>query len=122
SLIDVGKPKSFAASNLPVMQDAAVRWNGQPIAVVVAESLEQAEYAALLVRAEYDQETPRLSFHELKAEATPPSSILGEPPEITIGDAEKALAAAEVSIDHLYATPPYNHNAIEPHATIAGWD
>ena len=122
SLVNMEKPKSFAASNLPIMQTAAVRWNGQPVAVVVAETLDQAGYAASLVRVTYDEETPRLSFDDLKAEATPPTDVLGEPPEVTIGDARQALADAEVSVDALYRTPPYNHNAIEPHATIAGWN
>src|ERR1700674_5758444 len=44
SLVNMDKPKSFAASNLPIMQTAAVRWNGQPVAVVVAETLDQAGY------------------------------------------------------------------------------
>ena len=47
---------------LHVLQDDVVRFNGQPIAIVVAETLEQAEYAASLVRTEYAPETPRLDF------------------------------------------------------------
>lgn len=38
------------------------------------------------------------------------------------GDAEAALAAAEVSLDLRYTTPGLQHNAIEPHATVAVWD
>src|ERR1700681_4151124 len=122
SLVNIEKPKSFAASNLPIMQTAAGRWNGQPVAVAVAETLDQAGYAASLARVTYRERTPALSFDDLKAEATPPTDVLGEPPEVTIGDARQALADAEVSVDALYRTPPYNHNAIEPHATIAGWN
>ena len=40
--------KGFAASDFPIMQDNRVHWNGQPVAVVVAETLEQAEHAASL--------------------------------------------------------------------------
>jgi len=113
--------KGFAASNLPVL-DNKVNWDGQPLAVVVAETLDQAEYAASLVRVEYEVETPSVSFDDLKAEAVVPSDILGEPPEVKIGDADKGLAEAEVTVDNIYRTPRYNHNAIEPHATIAAWD
>ena len=122
-LMDVNDPsKGFASSDLPVLQDNKVNWNGQPVAVVVAETLDQAEYAASLVRVEYEAETPTVSFDDLKAEAVAPSDILGEPPEVKIGDADKGLAEAEVTVDNIYRTPRYNHNAIEPHATIAAWN
>ena len=42
----------MAASNLPILQDASVNWDGQPVAVVIAETLEQAEHAASLVEVE----------------------------------------------------------------------
>jgi xanthine dehydrogenase YagR molybdenum-binding subunit len=119
-LSDIGK--GSAASNLPALQDNKVNWDGQPLAVVVAETLDQAEYAASLVRVEYDVETPSVSFDDLKMEAVAPSDILGEPAEVKIGDADKGFTEAEVSIDNIYRTPRYNHNAIEPHATIAAWD
>jgi len=53
---------TLPAKRLHVLQDDIVRFNGQPIAVVVAETLDQAEYAASLVRIEYAPETPRLDF------------------------------------------------------------
>lgn len=122
-LLDVNDPsKGFASSDLPILQDNKVHWNGQPVAVVVAETLDQAEYAASLVRVEYEAETPTVSFDDLKPEAVVPSDLMGEPSEIKIGDAEKRLAEAEVAVDNIYQTPRYNHNAIEPHATIASWN
>jgi hypothetical protein len=45
--------KGMAASDLPILQDSSVHWDGQPVAVVVAETLEQAEHAAWLVEVEY---------------------------------------------------------------------
>ena len=50
--------KGMAASDLPILQDSSVHWDGQPIAVVVAETLEQAEHAASLVEVEYKAEVP----------------------------------------------------------------
>jgi xanthine dehydrogenase YagR molybdenum-binding subunit len=122
SLLNIAAPKAFAASDLPIFQDDRVHWNGQPVAVVVAETLEQAQYAASLVRVDYDVETARVSFDDLKPEATKAGDIMGEPPELAIGDADQALAKADVAVDHVYRTPYYNHNAIEPHATMAMWE
>ena len=121
-LADGTNPRKMAASDLPVLQDSKVHWNGQPVAVVVAQSLEQAEDAAARVRVEYAVQEATLSFQGHKAEAVTPKSIMGEPPELEIGDAEANLAAAPVRVDQSYAAPYYNHNAIEPHATVAFWE
>ena len=48
--------KGFALSDLPIMQNADIHWDGEPVALVVAETLEQAEHAASLVSVEYDAE------------------------------------------------------------------
>ncbi len=121
-LMDGTNPKKMAASDLPVLQDHKVHWNGQPVAVVVAETLEQAEDAAARVRVEYAVEEAVLSFQGHKSEAVTPKSIMGEPPELKIGDADENLAAAPVRVDETYAAPYYHHNAIEPHATVAFWE
>jgi len=114
--------KGFALSDLPIMQNAEIHWDGEPVAVVVAETLERAEHAASLVSVEYDAETPEVSFEGAKSKAVVPQDIMGEPPEIKIGDAEKAFADADKRVGHIYRAPRYNHNAIEPHATTARWN
>ena len=111
-----------AFSNLPVMQDARIRWNGEPVAVVVADSQERAEYAAGLVRVTYAAAPADLSFAAMRPTAKPPADIFGQPPFVKTGDAEAALKAAAVRVDRVYRTPRYNHCAIEPHATTAAWD
>jgi len=121
SVFDVEGGHSCSPSDLPIMQNDRVCWNGQPVAVVVAETLEEAQYAASLVNVRYETGTPALSFDALKADAVVPKTVIGEPPEVSIGDARGALAAADVSVDEIYRTPWYNHNAIEPHATLALW-
>jgi len=122
SLFDVtGQGQGCAPSDLPVMQDDVIRWNGQPVAVVIARTLEEAEFAATLVAVNYASEPARVSFDEHKADAIVPGDVIGEPPEVRVGDAETALAAAAVSVDAVYRTPWYNHNAIEPHAATAVW-
>jgi len=115
-------PNAAGPSELPIMQDDAIRWNGQPLAVVLAETQEQADHAKTLVQIEYDEEPALTCFAVAKANAHPPQSILGEPSALEIGDAETALREAEVKVDATYRTPFYNHNAIEPHAATCVWD
>lgn len=116
-----GERRGTAASDIPVMQDENIHWNGQPIAVVVADTQEQAEQAATLITAEYDIKEQELSFDALKSEAKTPPAVMGEPAELKIGNAEKELEKAAFATDNVYHTPKYNHNAIEPHATIAAF-
>jgi xanthine dehydrogenase YagR molybdenum-binding subunit len=118
-----GSSGGAMASNLPILRDANIYWNGQPVAVVVAETQNQAEHAASLIKVEYEIDERRaVSFDNLKAEAETPSDIFGEPAELEKGDAEKALETAAVSVDGIYRTPRHNHNAMEPHAATVVWN
>ncbi len=112
------------ATTLPVLQGPEIHWNGEPIAVVVADSQEAAEYAATLIRAEYAPAEAHVSFAEGKRRAELPADalILMKPSEVIIGDAEAALRQAAHRVDNLYTTPRHNHNALEPHATIAAFE
>lgn len=99
-----------------------VHWNGQPVAVVVAETPETARYAASLVRPTYDQHPAAVDFAAEAPNAVPDKGIplLAGPADK--GNAVSALAAAPFSVDLGFSTPPYNHNALEPHATTAVWN
>lgn len=99
-----------------------VSWDGQPIAVVIAETPEQAEDAASRIDARYDAEPGANSFEEAIRHAKKPKTILGEDPEVSKGDADAKLKAAARKVDLTFTTPAYNHNAIEPHACIAIWE
>ncbi len=114
--------KAAGGNDLPVMQDDQVHWNGQPIALVLAETQEQADHATSLIRVTYEAELATTSFAEAKAQGTTPGMFQGEPLKKEIGDAEAALAAAPHRIDATYRTPRHNHNAIEPHAATLAWD
>ena len=93
---------------------------GQPVAVTVAETLEQAEQAASLVKVEYELEDHSVSV-ERAVEAG--QLITSESrQDKSRGNPEAALANAEVSIDVNYKVPTEHHNPIEPHATIAVWE
>ena len=113
--------KAAAGDNLPIMQDDIIHWNGQPVAVVLAETQEQAEHAAALIKATYVLEPAVTGFDEAKSRGLHPARFGGEPLVAAVGDAEAALSAAPVSIDATYRTPRNNHNAIEPHAVTVAW-
>lgn len=110
-----------AGSSAPVLNTERIFWNGQPVAVVVADTLERAEHAASRVRVEYAGEPAAVSFDAAKPGAEKPKQVMGDDTDVVKGDAEAALAAAAFKVDQHYRTPRHNHNAIEPHATIAVW-
>jgi xanthine dehydrogenase YagR molybdenum-binding subunit len=110
---------------LHVLQDDRVSHQGQPISLVIADTLEQAIHAATLVRVTYAAEYAATDI--TRAELVHPTrqqTDQGErrPSETRRGNAEEALASAQVKIDQAYVIPRENHNPIEMHATIAAWD
>lgn len=117
----MSKDKAAGGDDLPVLQDDQVHWNGQPIALVLAQTQEQADHATSLVRVVYDTEPAMTGFDAAKAKGTKPGTFQGEPLKLEIGDAEAALAAAAHRVDAMYTTPRHNHNAIELHAATLAW-
>jgi xanthine dehydrogenase YagR molybdenum-binding subunit len=114
-------PKAAGGSDLPVMQDDSIHWNGEPVAVLLAETQEQADHAASLIEVAYESSAPR-TFEQVRAHARTPDSLVGQPVQVLVGDAEAALLDARHSIDLTYRTPHHSHNAIEPHAVTLAWD
>jgi xanthine dehydrogenase YagR molybdenum-binding subunit len=112
--------------SLPVLQADTIYFNAQPIAVVVAETLEQAEYAASLVRAAYEERKPATSLEAEMARAFPPQEGLGDKPLMgrfadTLRGDPQALSKAEVVVDETYTIPIEHHNPMELLSTIAQW-
>ena len=119
----IGMTNLKAAGNhiLPIMQDPEIRWNGQVVAVVLAETREQADHAATLVQVRYDAAPARTRFDEGKASAYTPESILVERNRLEKGGPGRKFAEAAVKIDAVYTTPWESHNPIEPHAATIVW-
>jgi xanthine dehydrogenase YagR molybdenum-binding subunit len=115
-------PRAAGASNLPVMQDASIHWNGEPVAIVLAETQEQADHAKSLIFVAYEAEAASLSFQAAATQSHQPENVLGEPAMIQVGDAEAALSGAAFKVDNIYHTPRHSHAAIEPHAATVWWD
>ncbi|MFE3854462.1 xanthine dehydrogenase family protein molybdopterin-binding subunit [Streptomyces griseorubiginosus] len=112
----------FSGTSVNYLQTDEVHWEGQPIAVVVAETSAGAREAATLVRAEYTVTRSVVDFEGAEQDAQPQPNDSFFPRGATRGDAEAALATAPVSLDLRYTTPPHSQNALELHATTAVWD
>lgn len=115
-------PKAASGDDLPIMQNDSIHWNGEPVAVVLSETQDQADFAKSLVRVKYEEEEALTSFAKAKAAGTSQGSFMGEPLHDEKGDAEAVLAKAAVSVDQTYTTPRHNHNAIELHAVTVAWE
>lgn len=93
----------------------------QAVALVVAETFEQARAAAQLVRVKYVGAKGAFDLAEAKSAATKPDKITAGPPDTAVGDFAGAFAAAPVQLDATYTTPDQAHAMMEPHASTAMW-
>ena len=103
------------------LQNDRVRYAGQPIAVVIAETLEAATEGAALLSPRYQAKPARIGLDSTKS-FVPPAVRLFAPPEVRVGDVEAGLEAATTLIDRTYETPAQYHNAMEPHAIVVQWE
>lgn len=94
----------------------------QAVALVIADTLENARDAARLVRVDYASEQGRFSLAGQMANATMPQDSFGGPADTSAGDFEGAFAKAAIRIDQRYTTPDQSHAMLEPHATTAAWN
>jgi xanthine dehydrogenase YagR molybdenum-binding subunit len=106
---------------LDVLQNDLVRYANQPIAVVIAKTLEAATEGASLLSPRYDALPARTGL-DAGTSFVPAAVGVGNPSEVRRGDVEAGLAAASKRIDATYETPAQYHNAMEPHAIVAAWD
>ncbi|WP_221327756.1 xanthine dehydrogenase family protein molybdopterin-binding subunit [Actinoplanes sp. L3-i22] len=121
-----GNVPHLAASDDPelaVLRSDQISYRGQPVALVVAGTLEAARRAAQDIQLDIT-----VDDHEVDLRAddpnryTPESVVPGVPAESHTGDVARALAGAPVTIDVTYSTPAVHNSPMEPHATIARWD
>jgi len=95
----------------------------QAVAIVVAQTFEEARSAAHLLEITYVAEPGAFDLAAAKDSATPPPPAgFGPPPQTQTGDFEGAFSAAPIQIDQHYSTPDQAHAMMEPHATIAQWN
>jgi xanthine dehydrogenase YagR molybdenum-binding subunit len=120
----LGTPPVPPAASVHVpLQNEEIRYEGEPIAIVLADTLEAAEYAASLVRA--DVEPAAFAAHPVGnrtgAELPRKSGYLSAPADAERGDVEAAIAGASVHHEATYVQPSRHHNPMEPSATLAQW-
>jgi xanthine dehydrogenase YagR molybdenum-binding subunit len=95
----------------------------QAIAVVVAETFEQATAAAQLVHVNYVRANGAFDLAAAKDSAVaPPTGEFSGPPDTAVGDFAGAFAGAPVQLDETYTTPDQAQAMMEPHASIAAWE
>lgn len=114
------KTTPFTA-RIDVLQNDKVRYAGQPVAVVVAETLEAAQEGVRLLAPVYEAEPARIGFEDGVAYDAPAVGM-STPPTFSRGEVEAERQRATDSVTLTMETPLQYHNAMEPHAVVAAWD
>jgi xanthine dehydrogenase YagR molybdenum-binding subunit len=106
------------------MQDENVHYAGQPVAIVIADTLERAQHAASLVQVGYAETPSVTTIGQGRDHTYVPDKIFGGfiPGQVRRGDAGQALAAADVTVDAAFTFAANHHNPIEMLTTTATWD
>jgi xanthine dehydrogenase YagR molybdenum-binding subunit len=119
-------PDEKTALNSPMgffpMQSDRIEYAGQPVAVVVADTLEHAQYAAALLKISLAPEAPVASYLDPKTARFVPKSVKGAAGVIKRGEAQAAFASAPVQLTATYTHAINHHNPMEPGATTAHWE
>ncbi len=103
----------------PVLQNNKVHYYGEFVGLVVAETFEQAQYAARLVKYKYKKDTdPAINFDKLKSKTYKPK----EHPDYSRGNLDAGLSSADEVVDVTYNTPIEHQHPMELHGIIASWE
>jgi len=116
--------KAFVSSPMGFfpMESDQIFYAGQPVAVVVADTLERAQYAASLLKVSTAPEATVSSYLDPKARLYTPKTVKGMPGVTKRGDAQAAFAGAPVQLTAIYTHATIHHNPMEPGATTAHWE
>ena len=105
------------------LQTDAIHYNGQHIALVVADTLEHAKHAADLIEVTYAAEKPVVDIEQGMNRAYKPEKFFGfEDLQTRRSNPTEGLAQSAVQMEQTYSTPVEHHNPMEPHAAIAVWN
>ncbi|MEI1249693.1 aldehyde oxidoreductase molybdenum-binding subunit PaoC [Rhizobium aouanii] len=117
--LDIGERKKGRFNTAKLFGGDEVQHYHQAIAVVVAETFEQARAAASLVKVDYAEEKGVFDLGQAKDSAVKPDE--SQQPDTAVGDFEAAFRSAPVTLEATYTTPDQSHSMMEPHASIAAW-
>jgi xanthine dehydrogenase YagR molybdenum-binding subunit len=114
-------PSAYSRAR-PVLTGADVHYYGEPVALVVATTFEQARAAASLVDVQYAAEPGRFDFAKLRDQSYAPKAInAGLPTDSVVGNFDGAFASAEVKVDRRFTTPYQFAQPMEPNCCLAVW-
>ncbi len=102
----------------PVLQGSEVHWYGEFVGIVVAETFEQARYAARLVKFEYEKTSPTLEWQDANEDNR---HQVSEEMDHERGDVDAGMATAAERVEVTYRTPVEHHHPMELHCVIAKW-
>lgn len=118
---DFGKVGKGERNTAHLLAGPDVQHYHQGVAIVVAETFEQARAAAALVRVDYAAAKGAYDLEAAKPNAKKPKEEADNKADTAVGDFAGAFAKAPVQLDATYTTPDQSHAMMEPHATIASW-
>ena len=110
-----GRPK-------PQLAESRIHYHGEPVALVVADTFEQATAAARLVKVVYQAEAGLYDLEASRKFAYPPASMVAGKADSSVGDFDKGFAEGTAQVDAAYTTPYQSHNPMELVASLAQWD
>ena len=119
---NAGKLGKGKLNTAKLLGDPEIEHYHQAVAVVVAETFEQARAAAALVKVKYTPTKGAFDLASVKDGAKDPGDVQGSPSSSSVGDFAGAFASAPVKLDESYETPDHAHAMMEPHASVASWD
>ena len=111
-------PAQGTADEAPVQGPDEIAYLGQPVALVVAETFEQARHGANVLQLKYDAAADGV----FDPEATNVPHEKPEDDQLDQGDLDQAMKDAKFTVDQVYRTPGHNSAAMEPHCSIASWE
>jgi len=115
---NAGRLAKAKAHTANMLAGPNVQHYDQAVAIVVAETFEQARAAAKLVRVGYGRSSGSFDLAASQSSAVKPKDGT---PDTAVGDFAGAFAKAPVKLDQRYTTPDHSHAMMEPHATMAAW-
>jgi xanthine dehydrogenase YagR molybdenum-binding subunit len=120
---NAGKLGKGSMNTAPLLGGPQIDHYDQAVALVIADTFENARDAAKLVRIDYTSEGGKFDLAAERPNAVkPPEGGFGGSPDTAVGDFDGAFAKAAVKVDQNYSTPDHSHAMLEPHASTAAWN
>ncbi|MCI4590570.1 xanthine dehydrogenase family protein molybdopterin-binding subunit [Sphingobium sp. BYY-5] len=119
---NAGKLGKGSFNTAPLLGGPQIDHYEQAVALVIADTLENARDAARLVRIDYAATGGKFDLAAERLNGVMPPAGFGGPADTRAGDFDAAFAKAAVKVEQSYTTPDHSHAMMEPHATTAAWN